>query len=462
VFACAFFLAAAADSRATHVSCGQTITTDTTLDSDLDCPTLPRLNIGAVGITLDLGGHTLQGRVRNLGFDDVRIVNGVIIDKYFPTAAITLRGVSRNEIRDVTVDNGSVRVSDSSDIVIAGLSGTGPGAADTDVVLSGSPGISFAGGRWLTVSAGNQNRFEGLRDSNVSAGNENRFEGLRDSNLDAFSDNVFGGNEGGSIFVRGDRNDIVGNHIDSVSVHEGDVNTITDNSLTTALGVQFSSSNVIERNRVATTTSSSSAMFLFQVTSTLVVDNEISGPVSTEGEDGNRPSGIWMANSGDNLVSGNIISGRARGIQMTGANGNTVIQNRIDDAGTSGIVLYISDTNEVSRNRVSGAGEHGIELLSFSDDNRVERNTAIRSSLDGITIRAGQGVGNLLSRNFVRFNRDDGIGVDQAGNTVTRNQAVRNFDWGIEAVEGTLDGGGNNASANGQRAQCLNVTCRRR
>jgi len=103
-----------------------------------------------------------------------------------------------------------------------------------------------------------------------------------------------------------------------------------------------------------------------------------------------------------------------------------------------------------------------VSRSSFSDDNIVERNTATRSAADGISILAGQGMGNLLSRNLVRFNRDDGIGVDQPGNTVARNLAIQNLDWGIEAVEGTIDGGGNKAAGNRQRAQCLNVVCRRR
>ena len=43
------------------MSCGDTITTDTTLDSDLvDCPT-NGIVIGADNVTLDLNGHTIDG-----------------------------------------------------------------------------------------------------------------------------------------------------------------------------------------------------------------------------------------------------------------------------------------------------------------------------------------------------------------------------------------------------------------
>ena len=46
---------------ASHVGCGDMITTDTTLDSDLvDCPN-NGIVIGADDVTLDLNGHTIDG-----------------------------------------------------------------------------------------------------------------------------------------------------------------------------------------------------------------------------------------------------------------------------------------------------------------------------------------------------------------------------------------------------------------
>jgi hypothetical protein len=48
-------------ARASHVGCGDTITTDTTLDSDLiDCAN-NGIVIGADDITLDLNGHVIDG-----------------------------------------------------------------------------------------------------------------------------------------------------------------------------------------------------------------------------------------------------------------------------------------------------------------------------------------------------------------------------------------------------------------
>ena len=50
----------AAPAAANHVQCGDTITQDTTLDSDLSC-TGDGLTITGGSVTLDLNGHTIQG-----------------------------------------------------------------------------------------------------------------------------------------------------------------------------------------------------------------------------------------------------------------------------------------------------------------------------------------------------------------------------------------------------------------
>jgi hypothetical protein len=61
-----------APAYATHVPCGATITTDTTLDSDLTCPA-SGLTIDADGVTLELNGHTITGPRRNSNFHDTGV-----------------------------------------------------------------------------------------------------------------------------------------------------------------------------------------------------------------------------------------------------------------------------------------------------------------------------------------------------------------------------------------------------
>ncbi len=57
-------------------------------------------------------------------------------------------------------------------------------------------------------------------------------------------------------------------------------------------------------------------------------------------------------------------------------------------------------------------------------------------------------------------NTDDGIDVASPGSTTfAHNMAVRNGDLGIEAVPGVSDGGGNVAFGNRNPLQCLNIRC---
>jgi large repetitive protein len=65
----------------------------------------------------------------------------------------------------------------------------------------------------------------------------------------------------------------------------------------------------------------------------------------------------------------------------------------------------------------------------------------------------------VLERNTANRSGHDGIQVDAAGTTVTRNTANFNHYLGIEALSGVIDGGGNSAIGNGNPLQCTNVVC---
>lgn len=438
------------EARAAHVSCAQPITADTTLDGDVTCTFPAELVIGAPDITLDLNGYTLDVRVRNQGFDGVRIVNGVIAQ------SVRLEGVSRNEVRAVRLDSASITLLDSdtshfSDISTASASGS--------VSIFGSDDSTVTDGSRLEVDvSGMRNRVERLHDSRV--------------NLQGSDCSVTGG-DGGSITVDGlfggSGNVVSGNHnLSQIFLSRARGNRIVGNSIfsnESAIFGDTTSDNVIRGNVItgdAVQPPFIGGIALFRSTSDVVEDNDISGPNTDPGQDESmRPAGIWVNNASGSRITGNHVSERTRGIQATGFHDGTISHNVISEVTDSGIFVYVSDRNQVTANKVTGAGEHGIEITSLSDDNRVERNYVIRSAVDGLTVMSASATGNLLARNMARSNGDDGIDVDQLGTTLSRNRAIRNFDWGIEAVEGTIDGGGNRAASNGQRAQCLNVVCRR-
>jgi parallel beta-helix repeat protein len=106
------------EATASHVSCGDTIAADTTLDSSLvDCPN-NGIVIGADDITLDLNGHTIDGDdalvdpcpenefcdfgVANDGHDGVRITGGTV--REFANGVVVF-GARRNGLSDLATDN---------------------------------------------------------------------------------------------------------------------------------------------------------------------------------------------------------------------------------------------------------------------------------------------------------------------------------------------------------------------
>ena len=105
VFAVCGVTAAAGQSPSTGVECGDTITTDTTLDGDLtSCPSSGIL-IGADGITLDLNGHTISGDGKSV--------------RRCPRRQICDVGVANDGHSGVTVRNGSLR-GFATGVVLAG------------------------------------------------------------------------------------------------------------------------------------------------------------------------------------------------------------------------------------------------------------------------------------------------------------------------------------------------------
>lgn len=102
---------AAAPAAAQPLGCGAVLTQDTTLTTDLlDCPE-NGLVIGAPGITVDLGGHTVAapdtltgdpngvGIDNSAGYDGVTIRNGTV--NYFRRGGVHLVRVDDSQVLDL-------------------------------------------------------------------------------------------------------------------------------------------------------------------------------------------------------------------------------------------------------------------------------------------------------------------------------------------------------------------------
>ena len=197
----------------------------------------------------------------------------------------------------------------------------------------------------------------------------------------------------------------------------------------------------------------------------------------------NPGPGIHVDDSTDNLIKGNRLSGNAPAI-LVEANRNEMRENRVSRGG--GILVGPGNRNVIARNHVSRAQE---SISATGRENLVARNVVVDARGRGISLGVDfadgpdfGGVDNIVRRNEVRGSggdaflvnhkgsyvlkrnvatgaKDDGFDVESRSTRLAKNRATRNAALGIKAVKGVIDGGGNRASGNGDRRQCVHVTC---
>jgi parallel beta-helix repeat protein len=338
---------------ANHVSCGDTITTDTTLDSDLvNCPS-NGIVIGADGITLDLAGHRIDGDeapaagcdpenefcdigVLNDGHDGVTITDGSVQEFDYGLAVgnahenRVLRISSRRQVLFGAVIFGSARS------LIRG------GTFSHNIPPEGD-GIGVFGCRHIRIV------------DNEIRSNEGPGIHLGDSSHNVVKQNTFERN-GPSVSIEGNANHVSDNRVVGGAgiLATGDRNVITENHVSRALD-------------------------------------------SVAIEDGHR-----------NLVAHNLVA-HARGDQgislginhpPIGGGGNVVRENRVKDSHEDGFHVAGEDSNSVlKRNLAVGAGDDGFNIQGHST--RITGNRAL--SNDDLGIRAHpssiDGGGNVARNN---------------------------------------------------------------
>jgi parallel beta-helix repeat protein len=162
----------------------------------------------------------------------------------------------------------------------------------------------------------------------------------------------------------------------------------------------------------------------------------------------------------DAYVAGNTVRGARTGISTYGNNPRIVV-NTVENCTQQGIVAdsYTSSA-VVSTNNVSGCNTwqwSGIFVRSKYQSPggaSVRRNVAT-GNYNGLVVvdPAAQVLGNTANNNA-----QTGIYIDHAGDVLTGNTANFNGYYGISAPPGTIDGGGNRATGNGD-TNCTGVSC---
>jgi hypothetical protein len=197
-----------------------------------------------------------------------------------------------------------------------------------------------------------------------------------------------------------------------------------------------------------------------------------------------------------NVVTGNVVSDSGSGIDVAEGAATTRVEhnhlNRVGDGigvGNQAIHTLVRHnvTNAVGGEDIGGFGlvldgpaqtvvDHNVfrassptiapaiyigqlDATTPARDNLVTNNVLSSKNGDGIYVDP-TATGTILRRNLTAGSGNDGIQVQAAGTTITRNTAVHNHNLGIEAVAGVIDGGGNRAAGNGNPLQCTGVICR--
>lgn len=420
------------EASASGVGCGDVVTSNTILTADLFC-TGTGLVVGADGITVDLGGRTIQRvgaagfptGIFNSGFDNVTIRNGTVSGFHFGVVA---QGAVGNEISRLTL-------ADNVSTAIEIRNGSHDNVIERNTVVGASRGVLI--------------RF-GSHNNEVS---RNR---------------MAGGGSFEAVFVHsGDGNTVARNDIagfsQGIALRSGsdlnviDLNTITGSGFAAINLLTSNGDNTISRNRLVENLRG----VLVQGGShrNLISDNLI----SASGEVGLRIE----SSSHDNIVSWNKIDGSRSGAQvLSGSAGNSIEANTITNNELGGIEVADSGTsyNQVTANELRANG-FGVRV-SKADHTLVSGNLVSMSTNDGIVVDSNTDrtlvVGNEAFHNGVApqyVGAGDGIDIDDPDTTITMNKAFLNHLLGISAVPDVTDGGGNEAKHNGNPQQCTNVIC---
>jgi parallel beta-helix repeat protein len=381
--------------------CGDVVTTNVTLHADIENCSNNGLVIGADDVSINLNGHTISGDA----IDTESCPDGPYCDV----------GILNVGHRDVKVFGGTVRAFDVGFLAVEArsnlvrdLATSNQGNAGTGVVLAASTDSTIKDNvhrdEWIGVL------LAGTTDSHVT-GNA-----------------VFGGvgSSGIELYASSD-NRVTNNRLDI------EHRTETVDAGFVILG---SSRNSVRRNTVTGGASG------------IVLDSEAAANRIEHNRLADNGNGIILTETDDTLVRRNVVTG-------TGVVGEP-------ETGF-GLIVDGGDRNAIERNSITDSRGPAmvirtLNVITPAEDNRLIRNVASSRFDDGIRVEHGA-TGTLVQANTALDSGDDGIDVDVASTTLTRNSARGNADLGIEAIPGVIDGGGNRAFANGNPAQCTNVLC---
>ncbi|HUO75698.1 MAG TPA: right-handed parallel beta-helix repeat-containing protein, partial [Candidatus Paceibacterota bacterium] len=264
---------------------------------------------------------------------------------------------------------------------------------------------------------------------------------------------------------------------DSITITDNDINHNTGQGVTVvaASGGVDIAGNTIDSNG-ASHGQNPYGIWLFEVNDASVSNNSLSNNVQV---------GIFLADSTDNTLIGNMVTGSKVGIRLQlNSNGNTLSDNAVED-NASGFNLFSSSGNTLTHNFAIGNAVDGFYLTNNSNDNTLNDNIAgyntngihnvnssgtvidsnvigvaviggmpiFGNSQDGILIDSGSDIS--ITNNQILLNPTEGSGIHLGGGAGTGivahyNNISYNGPWGIlndsdNVIDATLNFWGSSA-----------------
>ena len=433
---------------AANVFCGQKIMRSTRVMNDLTDCLWDGIVVGAPNITIDLDGHTIDGKgigsgIRNDGHDNVTIRNGKVFEFDW--------GVSLNVGTQRTIVEGLTLERNQESAIVLGNRGENdpalglptppelPASFDSEVVgntLRNNTVVANDQGIWLTNKA-TDNVIRG----NAIAANGHQGVWLERAHDNLIEDNEIRGTSGPGVELEGSTN-----------------NSVVDNLLEensgggVALGVTSglhhgipSHDNLVERNTIEEAGGSA-----------LEVEGLEAAPLE-----------------GNQLIDNVAHRSNGEGVSVNFAR-NTLVRGNDVRMNKYGITVEHSRETRLEQNDASESEGTGIEVSDLSFNNVIVRNNSSHNDGTGIVVsdEAGAGTGSIIERNRTNNNKNYGIFVSKVSHEITDNAANDNGTWGIWVSEGSngrvnIDGGGNTGQGNLgpldpltlKPLQCYSVRC---
>jgi parallel beta-helix repeat protein len=327
IFAMALLALTSGQALANHVQCGDAITQDTTLDSDLLGCSETALWLGLTDATLDLNRHTVEGDIStnasgppNTSQAAVAVRNGRVLGE------LRLVYISRVTVTDVTA-NFVVTYGAIAEVARSTLGGVslprGSASIHDNRILNGT-GVSVSGGATIT--------------RNLIAGNERGVDSTHGSVT--MIENRVQGNTWGVFATRGGGNTFVDN-------------LITGNVLD---GMGFADSgNVLNGNVISANGGDGIGLRAFSAVSG--TNNTISG----NGGAGTRLRQCCLLQLTNSTISRNRLDGIVTEDVSAGSSTVEITDSTLDRNGQDGISLFPSTIATLVGNHTWWNGELGID-----------------------------------------------------------------------------------------------------